>query len=378
MVAGWMRPRGLAGAAGFAAPLLAGTSVRASTTKIVLGVNSGAWIITSSPDWRAEVSGYAPYTAVGCRSYRDTAFSAGPQTDPNCPTVFPGEQNTKPVASIRPDPTVLLNPNHQNYPGLVQALKDLILDGMRRASSNYPGGQYFAGTPQLTVWHEAGSFYTDATKWGKYGVIRGTQTPINGTYLSAEQIVRSMHVQMQTLCNQVANDPANAGLTRVEYGCIIYGDIDKMASNTDMTQNFVPGVAGHLSQYPLDWYGIDVYYEDDTAYGSTTNTHGNLDTLTKVSNYMGGFATMAQSRVGSGALRINVCETNANVNDDAARPGFFEHLAQWLSSNGGYRMLTFFPTDKAGNHSVTWQHVAQAGTNDNTIDALRYIQSTYG
>jgi hypothetical protein len=47
-----------------------------------------------------------------------------------------------------------------------------------------------------------------------------------------------MHVKMQDLCDQVASE--NPGLPRVDYGCIIYGDISQMASDTDSTLNWVP------------------------------------------------------------------------------------------------------------------------------------------
>ena len=150
---------------------------------------------------------------------------------------------------------------------------------------------------------------------------------------------------------------------------------------------------------PATWFDTDTWAvstfasaalphrrEDDTATGSTTNTHGLLDTYDKVNDYLGsgpgGFLAMAQNRAknldGSPApLRINITECNAK--DNSARPQFLEWLAQWLSSNGGYRMLTFFPTDQAGPHSVTWQYVANALTGiDYTIDALNTIQNNYG
>src|SRR5262249_22533799 len=149
------------------------------------------------------------------------------------------------------------------------------------------------------------------------------------------------------------------GLPRVDYGCIIYGEISQMASDTDTTHNWVPGVPPDLSKYPLDWYGIDVYYEGDPPNTGSTTPHPDLATYNLVSDYMGGFLSMARNRSGLTWPKINVCETNANVNDDGARPQFFENLALWLYNNGGRRMLTFFP-NSAGPHSVTWEHVADA------------------
>ena len=64
-----------------------------------------------------------------------------------------------------------------------------------------------------------------------------------------------------------------------------------MASDTDSTEDYVP-----TASYPLDWHGIDVYYEDDGA-GSLC-THGNLSTANAVSQYKDGFLTMVQGRAG--------------------------------------------------------------------------------
>jgi len=344
---------GLAAAAGLAAPLLTSTSAHAAVEGIVLGVNAGPWDpAPPTESWPSAVPG-----ALGCRSYRDTPFSTGP----DCPTAFPGEAGSKAVASIRPDPTVLLNPADPNYDGLVQALQALILDGATKASTGY-----FAA-PELTVWHEAGNMYTDQSTYLQYGVVPGTYTTINGTSLSAAQIMRSTHVQMQSLCDQVAS--ANPGLPAVKYGCIIYGDIAQMASDTDSTLDWVP-----TSSYPLDWYGVDVYYEGDGP--GSTSTHPDLSSYDLVSQYMGGFLTMAQERSGLTWPQINVCECNADAADDSARPQFFENLALWLYNNGGRRMLTFFP-DTAGPHSVTWEYVVDAAV-PYTINALNSIQSNYG
>jgi hypothetical protein len=260
------------------------------------------------------------------------------------------------VASIRPDPTVLLSPGNAHYAALVQALKDLILDGATKASTGY-----FAGTPELTVWHEAGNLYSDQATYGQYGVVPGSHTVINGTSLSAAQIMRSTHVLMQSLCDQVASE--NPSLPVVKYGCIIYGDISQMASDTDSTKNWIP-----TSSYPLDWYGIDVYYDG--------GGHSDLATYDLVSQYMGGYLSVARERSGLTWPQINVCECNANAADDSDRPQYFENLALWLYNNGGRRMLTFFP-DPAGPHSVSWEYVADAAV-PYTINALNAIQSNYG
>jgi hypothetical protein len=113
---------------------------------VVLGASApGAWSPPSpTPGWAAEVPG-----ALGCRSYRDNVLTTA--TDVQNLNGFPGEQGSKVVASIKPNPNVLLNPSDQNYQGLVQALYDLILDGATKANTGY-----FAGTPQLTVWFFGG------------------------------------------------------------------------------------------------------------------------------------------------------------------------------------------------------------------------------
>jgi hypothetical protein len=317
---------GLAGAAGLAAPFLAGTGARASGLGIILGANApGAWSPPSpTPGWASKVPG-----ALGCRSYRDDVI----MVPEDVPTVFPGVAGSKVVASIRPHPDVFLNGTT-----LDGAIRAMIADGNARFSA-----------PQLTAWHEAGNLYK-------------TGNDSNGvpysSYLTPSK-VRSMHVKLQSLCHEV-------GGTNVGYGCIIYGDISKMASDTDPAGNWVP-----TSSFPMDWYGIDVYYE-----GGPNAPHPDLASYDLVSQYMDGFLAMARRRSGLTWPKLNVCECNANVSNDGNRPGFFKNLALWLNNNGGRRMLTFFP-DPAGPHSVTWEHVADAAV-PYTIDALNYIQGTYG
>jgi hypothetical protein len=70
----------------------------------------------------------------------------------------------------------------------------------------------------------------------------------DGTKYGAAALVRAMHVKMQNLVNDVNN--AHTALPNVTYGCIIYGQIDQMASDADDSRNFVPKKGS-----PLDWYG---------------------------------------------------------------------------------------------------------------------------
>lgn len=368
--AGLAGAAGLASAAGLTAPFLATTSARASTG-IILGCQApSAWDGDGVPGWQSQV--YEPSEnsgsfALGCRSYRDTMFNLNgsngfaPFTDPGAlgnPPTFPGESGSIPLASIRPDPTSLLN----GY--LDSPLIEMITDGISKASSGY-----FQGTPQLTVWHEAGHLYntTDGPLDGALDAVEVNGVPTNGTNA---RTARLMHQYMQNLVTTV--NSTNAG-PNVEYGCIIYGDVNKMANDNDLQgpTNWVPTAADG----PLDWYGIDLYYEGDGA-GSDC-THPDLSTWALVNEYMNNFWNMAVNRANGSALRINVCECNASASDDSARPEYFENLANWLYNNNGYRMLTFFP-DPAGTHSVTWPYVAGPNSAGYTLAALNTIQSNYG
>jgi hypothetical protein len=226
------------------------------------------------------------------------------------PSAFPGEPGSKVVASIRPDPDTFLNGDT-----LDDAITAMIADGAARFSA-----------PQLTVWHEAGNLYT-GTEWDKYNITPST--------------IRQMHVKMQNLCNEVAGP-------HVGYGCIIYGDISTM-------DEWVP-----YSPYALDWYGIDVYWNDQF----------DLSTYDKLNAYMDDYLALARGRTGLTWPKINVCETNTHL--ESNRPGFFSNVALWLNNNGGRRMLTFFKDDPAPSGGP-WDPDDQ-----DTIDALNAIQAAYG
>jgi hypothetical protein len=291
----FLKGAGLAGAAGLAGPLLATTSARASVSGIILGCNAGIY-----GKFTKAVSG-----AVGCRSYRDTVI-----TKPSdVPSHFPGERGSKVVASIRPDPDTFLKSTT-----LDGAIKAMIADGAANFSA-----------PQLTVWHEAGHLYQGA-EWAKYDLTPST--------------VRQMHVKMKKLCKEAAG-------SRVGYGCIIYGDISAM-------DKWIP-----TSHYPLDWYGIDVYWNDQFDFS----------TYDKLQAYMDDYRALAHGRTGLKYPKINVCETNTH--DESNRPRFFENVAKWLDKNGGRRMLTFYK--KGGASGGPWDPSDHA-----TIKALNHIEAVYG
>jgi len=246
-------------------------------------------------DFTAAVPG-----ALGCRSYRDDVITQPSEV----PETFPGEPGSKVVASIRPHPDALLSGT------LDDAIKAMIANGAASFSA-----------PQLTVWHEAGNLYQDLS------------------YITPTA-VRQMHVKMQNLCNQVPGP-------HVGYGCIIYGDISAM-------DKWIP-----TAQYPLDWYGIDVYWNDQFDFS----------TYDKLKAYMDDYQALARGRTGLTYPKIDVCETNTH--DESNRPQFFKNVAQWLYNTGGRRMLTFYKD--GGASGGPWD------PNDTkTINALNYIEANYG
>jgi hypothetical protein len=316
---------------------------------------------------------------LGCRSYNDNPFKtavANGQPDDaytvlGNPPRFLGQTikdhdgshvPTKVVASIKPDPTALLR---GDFDGV---LYNFILDGAQKAANNT-----YAGTPKLTVWHEAGNLYGSDSPYASYGLQPLTE---NGapTNSAAAQRARSMHVHMQNLCDQVKKDHPELAGHHVTYGCIIYGQVDVMANNNDQDgpTNWVPKSSANGGA-TLDWYGIDVYYDSGQNW-----TRGNLNSYTAVDNYLSRWLAVAKNRSGgpSSTPMIHITECNANQNDADARPAFFENLASWLNNNvvgGNPHMLTFFPQG-GGPHSVQW-----GPPQPSTVDALQQIQNgTFG
>jgi hypothetical protein len=377
---------GLAGAAGLTSLFLATPSALASGG-IILGVQApGPWAgdgLGITYGWTNTVTAKSINSgshALGCRSYRDAEFNYAGSADGSIvgwwnhralgsttgdaggTPIFPGEDGSIPLASIRPQPSTL-------FTGLLDGkIKDMIRDGARRATPSYSiSGPRFVGTPQLTVWHEAGHLYQG------YDQLKPDRNPDSGVPRNGTSAatVRQMHVYMKNLVDQVNN--AHPELANVQYGCIIYGDVIKMANDNDLRgpTNWVP-----TKSYPMDWYGIDLYYEGD-GLGSDGKdcTHPDLATYTLVSNQLNTFQTMARGRANGSALRINICECNAK--DDSVRPAYFDNLALWLYTNAGYRMLTFFP-DPPGPHSVTWASIVGPNSGGVTLAELNSIQRNYG
>lgn len=233
--------------------------------------------------------------AVGCRSHRDEViYKPG-----DVPTSFPGEPGSRVVASIRPYPDALIG----------GSLDDALLAMLRNGASRFTA-------PQLTVWHEAGNLYRDLP------------------YITPA-VVRLMHVKMQELCNQVPG---------IQYGCVIYGEIPQM----DRWIPYAPDV--------LDWYGIDVHWND----------RFDFSTYDKLKAYLDAYRLLVQRRTGLPHPRINVCEASAD--DESSRPGFFRKVARWLHSHGGGRMLA--SCRDGGTPGQPW-------LTDDTINAFKAIVACY-
>lgn len=231
--------------------------------------------------------------AMGCRSYRDDVIH-----EPGAvPARFPGEPGSRVVASIRPHPDALLSGS------LDDALLAMLRDGAARFTA-----------PQLTVWHAAGTLYRD----------RSYITPA---------VVRLMHRKMRELCHQVSG---------VQYGCIICGDIPDM----DRWIPYAPDA--------LDWYGIEVYWNDRL----------DLSSHDKLKAYLDPYRLLAQRRTGLTHPRINVCEIHTD--DESSRPDLFRNVARWLHNHGGGRMLTSFP--HGGTPGEPWMQA-----DIDTINALKSI-----
>lgn len=235
--------------------------------------------------------------AVGCRSYQDHVI----REPCGVPASFPGAPGSRVVASIRPHPDALLSG------GLDDALLAMLRDGAARFTA-----------PQLTVWHAAGKLYRDLS------------------YITPA-VVRLMHLKMQELCNQVPG---------VQYGCIICGDIPVM----DRWIPYAPDA--------LDWYGIDVHWNDQL----------DLSTYDQLKVYLDAYRILVQRRTGLTHPRINVCETSAD--DESGRPGLFRNVARWLHNHGGGRMLA--SCRDSGTPGEPW-----TPADTDTINAFKSIVASY-
>lgn len=286
---------------------------------IKFGINAGAFSAAQSAVSGLTVS----------RSYRDNICNA---TASDIPTVWPVASGAAcSTVSIRPDPACFLNdtPVPDNGSGFT-TLREQVGYLAQQAPSD--------GTGKLTCFHEAGNLYPAGV----------TLTP---------QLMRQLHVAAWQACQG----------TNCKYGVIIYGTI------ADMDQ-WIPGypyeqgVPGAL-QYPMPWYGIDLYDNDNSNNGfSFQNGDGTINPL-EVSNYLDGYLALARGRTGLTWPQIDVCECNSPT--EANRGPFFTAIASWLHNNGGRRLEMFY---KAGGPSGgAWDPSDIA-----TIATLNSLVSQYG
>src|SRR5262249_32477579 len=129
----------------------------------------------------------------------------------------------------------------------------------------------------------------------------------------------------------------------VQYGCIISGDIPLM----DRWIPYAPDA--------LDWYGIDVYWNDPFDFS----------TYDKLKVYLDAYRLLAQRRTGLPHPRINVCAT---TDDESCRPGFFKNVARWLHHQGGSKILA--SCQNAGTPERPWM-------TDTLITAFQSIVASY-
>ncbi len=193
--------------------------------------------------------------------------------------------------------------------------------------------------------------------------------PTNG---DAAQMIRSLHAYMQQLCDEVFNElPLNSTLPHIDYGSITYGDITKMANDNDLDG---PNQPGSDPDHPLDWYGIDVYYESDekdpnsNPPGAASACHyGLLSDPTAILNYLGPaqkpgqltFLDMAKGRSGKPAPEVHITECTASE-ANANSAWVFQEPADWLSTHGGFRDAHVLPHSQTGAATTDTQRPVES------------------
>jgi hypothetical protein len=174
---------------------------------------------------------------------------------------------------------------------------------------------------KLSAWHEASNLagYPD--------------------YVNAGNMV-AVHEYMQELCRG----------SNVRYGSIICA---------------VPSATKAWMGTSLDWYGLDIYDFDE---GQFRTWDGGIS-RTKLFARLDDMLDTCRELAGRDSPEIDICETNC------PRPGhradWFALLAEWLNSNGGHRLQTFW--NPSGPASGPW-----LPDDEKTISMLRSISTTYG
>jgi hypothetical protein len=143
----------------------------------------------------------------------------------------------------------------------------------------------------LTAWHEAGN-------------LAGYPSWITAPAM------RAVHARMHRLCQP----------THVRYGPIL------CMHPASMPPWMVPG---------LDWYGLDIYDWPEFRHpDGTLNITGAL--YPRLDQWRAVIAHLTKKP----APVLNICETNSSR--PGYRPQWFTAVAQWMSRNGGHRMLTYW------------------------------------
>ena len=183
---------------------------------------------------------------------------------------------------------------------------------------------FIASAPQgvkLSAWHEASN-------------LPGYPDYVNAANISA------VHAYMQELCRG----------SNVRYGSIICA---------------VPSATKDWMGTNLDWYGLDIY---DFGEGQFRNWTGRIS-KTKLFDRLDDMLHTCRELIGQDSPEIDICETNSPRR--AHRADWFAMLAEWLHSNGGRCLQTFW--NPSGSLSGPW-----LPDDMKTIGTLRSISSTYG
>lgn len=169
---------------------------------------------------------------------------------------------------------------------------------------------------KLSAWHEASNL------------------PGYPDYVGAGSM-SAVHEYMQELCRG----------SNVRYGSIICA---------------VPSATKAWMGTNLDWYGLDIY---DFGEGQFRNPWNDGISRTKLFTRLDDMLDTCRELTGLDAPEIDICETNS------PRPGcradWFALLAQWLDSNGGHRLQTYW--NPTGPLSGPWL--------PDDLDTIRMLQS---
>jgi hypothetical protein len=174
---------------------------------------------------------------------------------------------------------------------------------------------------KLSAWHEASN-------------LDGYPDYVNSASMSA------VHGYMQELCRG----------SNARYGSIICA---------------VPSATKDWMGANLDWYGLDIY---DFGEGQFRNWEGRISKR-KLFARLDDMLDTCRELTGEDSPEIDICETNSPRPKHRAE--WFTLLAEWLASNGGRCLLTFW--NPSGSLSGPW-----LPDDEESIGTLRSISTTLG